>query len=408
MPSQRPASLSAVVAALTFARLVVNTAQRLVSPFLPAIARGLGISLERAGVLVSVRWLAGLATPAVVAAMGRGERRVRLAMAGLAFFGLGAAVTAWSGVYAGAVAGFALMGLGKPAFDIAAQSYVADRTPYARRARYLSILELTWGGGLVVGAPVVGWLISRHGWQSPFWVVAGLAVVSAGALLWLMEGDRRVAATAPGRLRLTTSAAALLGVAGLFSFAAEVVVVVFGAWLEDSYGLSLLALGATSMLVGLSEMAGEGATLAVTDRLGKRRAVGVGLGVSALGYGMVATEPGTVGVGLALISVALFAFEFTVVSAIPLATEVVPAARSRYLAIFVVAMGIGRAAGSALGAVVFGAFGLAGNALLAAVANLAALALLVAWVREADEPTAAPAGPPGREKLPNNGVETDG
>ncbi len=376
--------LMAVVGALTSARLVVNTAQRLVAPFLPAIARGLGVSLERAGVLVSVRWLAGLATPAVVAALGRGERRLRLALTGLAFFGVGAALTAATGFYAGALAGFALMGLGKPAFDIAAQSYVADRTPYENRARYLSVLELTWGGGLVVGAPVVGWFIARWGWRSPFWLVAGLAVLAAAALWWLMESDGGGGGSAAPRLRLSASAAALLGVALLFSFASELVVVVFGAWLEDAYGLSLLALGATSTLIGLSEMAGEGATLAVTDRVGKRRAVGIGLAVSAAGYLAVAAEPASLAVGLALLSVALFAFEFTVVSSIPLATEVVPAARSRYLAFFVVAMGLGRAAGSALGAVVFGVFGLAGNAVAAAAANVAGLALLVVWVREGD------------------------
>ena len=90
---------------------------------------------------------------------------------------VGALVTAATGVYAGAFVGFILLGLGKPAFDAAAQAYVADRTPYERRARYMSILELTWAGGLLVGAPLAGWLIGQYGWQAPFWFVGVLFAI---------------------------------------------------------------------------------------------------------------------------------------------------------------------------------------------------------------------------------------
>ncbi len=89
----RSRPLVSVVAVLAAIRLVVNTAQRFVYPFLPAIARGLGISLERAGILVSARWFAGLATPVAVGWVGRGERRVRLAVFGMSLFAVGAALT---------------------------------------------------------------------------------------------------------------------------------------------------------------------------------------------------------------------------------------------------------------------------------------------------------------------------
>jgi predicted MFS family arabinose efflux permease len=63
---------------LTAARFVLNSTHRMVSVFLPAIARGLGVSLEQAGLLASARSLAGVATPAIVATAGRAERRLRL------------------------------------------------------------------------------------------------------------------------------------------------------------------------------------------------------------------------------------------------------------------------------------------------------------------------------------------
>jgi predicted MFS family arabinose efflux permease len=106
---------------LVGARLVINTAHRFVYPFLPAIARGLGISLNLAGTMVSVRWAASLATPGVVHVVDHGRRRRRLIAVGLLMFVTGAVVTVATNVYIGALVGFALMGLAKSAwFDRAA------------------------------------------------------------------------------------------------------------------------------------------------------------------------------------------------------------------------------------------------------------------------------------------------
>jgi predicted MFS family arabinose efflux permease len=370
--------LRRAIATLFAGRLTVNTAQRFVYPFLPAIARGLGVSLEQAGLLVSARWLSGIATPAVVAVAGRGERRRRQAFVGLSLFAAGAAVTAASGVFVGAFFGFVLMGLGKPTFDIASQSYVADRIPYARRARYMSVLELTWAGGLVIGAPLAGVAIDRYGWESPFWLLAVAALLTIPALWQVLEGDAAAATPATGRLQLDRRALALLGVAALFSLAAEVMFVVFGAYLEDDFGLTLVALGGAGLLIGLSEAAGEGAVIAFTDRLGKERAVAIGLGVSIVGFALLATTPSTLWVALALVGVAFAGFEFTIVSAIPLATEIAPGARARYLSLLLVAFSVGRAVGAAAGASVFAALGPAGNAVLAASADILALAVLLA------------------------------
>ena len=79
---------------------------------------------------------------------------------------------------------------------------------------------------------------------------------------------------------------------------------------------------------------------------------------------------------------ALFGFEFTIVSSIPLATELQPDARARFLAWMVVAMSAGRGLGAAIGPLLFGAFGLTGPAFAAVVANVIAAILLFGWVRD--------------------------
>jgi predicted MFS family arabinose efflux permease len=379
------ASLTGALSFLAAARLVLNIGSRFVYPFLPVIGRGLGVSLSQAGVLVSVRWIAGLATPGAVRMLGSRERRRRLIAAGLAMFATGALVTAASGVFAGAVVGFVLLGLGKPVYDVAAQAYLADRTPYRLRARYLGVIELTWASSLLVGAPLAGWLISGWGWTAPFWVIAIMAFTALLAIRWMVEPDLQPDETARPRLSLDRSALALLVAIGLYTGAAEIMFVVFGAWLEDDFGLSLLGLGAAGVLVATSELLGEGSTLLWTDRIGKRRSVAIGLIISACAYLILSMTNTNLAAGLASMAIALAGFEFTIVSTFPLASEIRPQARTRYLALLTVGMGLGRAAGASLGPVLYEQSGLAANTLMASAANLIALVLLLGWVREAED-----------------------
>ena len=272
--------------------------------------------------------------------------------------------------------GFALLGMARPAFDAAAQAYLADRTPYERRARTLAVLELMYAGGLLVGAPIVGWLIAHFGWRSPFVVSAVLAIAAAAAL-------RRLLAPTPPRSapqrrpRIDRPAATLLGVMTLFAFGAETMLVVFGAWLESDFGLSLLALGGVSTVVGLAELAGEAVPLAVADRVGKRRTLGAGLMTAAAACVALPALAGSLASGLGAFALALFGFEVAVVSAIPVASELWPQARARFLALAGVAMAAGRSVGALTAPTLFLRGGITGNAAVAAGAFLAAFLLLV-------------------------------
>ena len=174
----------------------------MVYPFLPVIARGLGVPLSQAGYLVSARWIAGMATPGVIATVGKGEVRRRVIVFGTTLFIVGALVTAATSVYIGALAGFAMMGLAKPTYDVASQSYISDRVPYASRARYLAVYELAWAGSLLVGAPFAGWLIARGDWETPFWVLGGLATIGLLLVNRFIDPDRPHAGGTTPRLHL--------------------------------------------------------------------------------------------------------------------------------------------------------------------------------------------------------------
>src|SRR5690606_14511569 len=71
---------------LTFARLLQNTLLRIVYPFAPAFARGLGIPVETIYVIVSARNFLGLLSPFFAPLPERYGRRVVMSV-GLVLFG---------------------------------------------------------------------------------------------------------------------------------------------------------------------------------------------------------------------------------------------------------------------------------------------------------------------------------
>lgn len=372
------------VAGLVVLKLVVNTAVRFVYPFLPAITRGLGIDLAQGGVLMSTRWAAGLLSPGLISlGLLPGSSRL-LILAGLATFAMGAVVTAATGFYVGALVGFALLGLGKPLLDVGAQVYVSERVPYSARARYLGLLELSWAGGLLVGAPLAGWLIDRWSWETPFWLVGGLALVGLGAAILLLDPhDTQLEGMLPRAGDSgARSVAMLLVTAVLFGFAHESVLVVLGSWLEDSFGLTLLALGGVGILLGLAELVGEGTMIGFADRLGKRNSVGLGLLVAAGSLFALSVWSADLVGGMAALLVATTAMEFGYIATFPLASELRPRARTRVLAWLVVATGSGRILSDLVAPRIYQAAGVAPVMALAAAVAVTAGVIVLAGVAE--------------------------
>jgi MFS transporter, DHA1 family, inner membrane transport protein len=358
-------------------KLVLNTAVRLVYPFLPAIARGLGISVGQAGALVSVRWVAGFASPIAIGVAGRRATSRALLLTGLAVFAIGSLVTAWLGIFAGAVIGFALIGFAKPLFDVGAQAHVAERVPWHRRSRHIGVLEMSWAGGLLVGAPFAGWLIERGSWNTPFLTLGILAAVGMVAVAMLDRVETEAPLKVADRPKVTGPAAAFLVVGGVIGFALEILLVNLGTWLENDFGLALLALGGVGTVIGVAELLGEGGVVAITDRVDKRRALSIALGAAGLVFVGLAWASASLVIGVLVLAVGISLIEYTIVSGMSVATEIHPGNRTGYLAWFAVATGVGRIAGDLLGPWMFGLGGMRLTSLVAAGSSAAAALLLV-------------------------------
>jgi predicted MFS family arabinose efflux permease len=390
--SEQPKEVALVkqVAAITAIRLVVSAGHRMAYPFLPAIARGLGVSIPAASLMMTARSAVGLASPLFGPLSDRVGRRRTMAGALLSMVG-GATLVALVPRYPVAFVGFLLMGLAKVIFDPSLQAYLGDRVPYRRRGLYIAFTELSWAGAILLGAPIIGQVIERWGWRAPFVALAGLTAAGLGVLLLVLPAEGRRRAAAPflaafgGAFRQVLrrrEAVALLLVTCLMMVANEFLLIVYGTWMESSFGLSVGGLGLATMVIGAAEMLGEISVGGLTDRLGKRRAVAIGLALTAACYvalPLVAVDLRSALVGLFVL---FLGFEFAIVSIIPLATEAVPEARGTMMALNVAAVSLGRAFAAPLGVALWSGGGLIWNGLAASAATLVALTVLLALVRE--------------------------
>lgn len=366
--------------AVVVARIGLNGGIRVVFPFLPEIARGLDTSLAVLGVLVALRSLVGLTAPLAAALAERTGRRAVM-LGGLVATAVGSALIGAAPALAVAAVGFVMVGLGKPLFDVPMQGWFGARVPYARRGRVLGTTELTWAGGLLATVPLAGWLIPRTSWRVQFVIVVALVVVGILAVRLLMDDDRpthRVVAP----LTLDRARAAMLGVVGLFSFAAEALFVVYGAWLEEALGLDVTAIGLFTLLVVAAELTGEGAVTGLGDRVGLHRAVRGALTTSAVAYLALTLVGSSLALAVVVVVVWFVGFEVSIVASVPLVSELGGTGRDRMLGWMVAVIAIGRASGALLAPTLFARAGITAPALVAAGATLAALALLTAWVRD--------------------------
>jgi predicted MFS family arabinose efflux permease len=344
--------------AFTAIRTVYNSLHRMVYPFLTIFARGLGVDLASLSYALTLRSAAGTVGPfAAVLADRRGRKFGMLLGAGL--FPLGAVLVIVWPSFPAFVLALILSTLGKYIFDPSLQAYLGDRVPYQQRGRMIAITEFGWSLAFLLGVPLIGLLLARRGWTAPFPLMTGLGIVFVFFLAWMLPAQTRSAPAGP-RLnnfkRVLASAPALagLGLGLLISAANELVNLVFGVWLEGSFGLQVAALGLASAVIGAAELSAEGLVAGFVDRLGKPRAITLGLAVNSLAALALPLIGRTEAGALAALFWFYLSFEFTLVSALPMMTELLPEARATLMACNVAALSLGRALGDLLGPQLFG------------------------------------------------------
>ncbi len=339
---------------LTLIRVVLNTAHRMIYPFLAVFARGLGVDVTAVSALVANRALVGAATPFVFPFLEPRGRKFGMAL-GLGFFVIGAALVAWSPSLLTLGIALVLSLLSKAFFDPSVIAYLADHIPYERRGTIMALSEFSWSFAFIAGVPAMGFLIARFGWSSPFVSLGLLGFLSFLAIAFFIRDTRKPESHKDGALgnvrAIFTSAPVLaaLSIGMCAGMANEAVNLVFGVWLEDSFHLQIAALAAASAVIGFSELGGEGLVALLADRLGKVRATGLGLAVNCIAALLLPLIGRTETGALAGLFLFYISFEFTIVSQIPLMSEVLPSARATALSFNTAGHSLGRALGALAG-----------------------------------------------------------
>lgn len=325
----------------------------MIYPFLPVFSRGLGVNLTQMSQAIALRSASGALGPFLGSIGDLRGRRAGMLL-GLLLFIAGCALVLFIPTFPAFVAALILNLLGYFTFNPAMQAFLGDRVPYQQRGRALALPELGWSLSLILGMPVVALLIGRQGWQAPFAVLGllgGVAFLFLAAWLPRSESTHNDQVGMWRTLRLVvTSAPALAGMLmGVASATSnELVNVIFGAWLETSFGVKIAALGVAAVVIGFAELSGELGSVGLVDRIGKGRAVAGALilnSLAALALPFLGSSLNGALVGLFFF---YLTFEFSVVCSIPLITEILPQARATLMACTVAVISLGRALGDLL------------------------------------------------------------
>lgn len=339
---------------ITLARTAANALYRFAPVVLATIAAGLDVSIGELGVALTIAELCGLASPLLGRFVDRVPRRQSMVL-GLTGVAGGAFVVAGSRHVVVFAAGLFLLSLAKLVFDIGQGSWIADHVPFAQRGRVVGLTEMSWALGLLVGVSTMALVTAATSWSWGY-ATGGFAVTAAAVTLWWRvapdpaprPSPTRPPAPAvpapPGRAPVRLSAAGWLAVASVsaLGMASQVVFVTFGAWLDEDRGLSTAALGGVTFGLGALELAASALSTARTDRWGKERSVVGGATVMVTAAAVFLVVNGWLPAALVLLGVYIAAFEFALVSAIPIATTLVPGRPAAGLGRYFTAMTIGR------------------------------------------------------------------
>lgn len=374
-----------IIGTVFLTRLILDTGTRIVFPFIPQIAEGLGLTVVGFGWLLFIRAMAGTTGPIFGVLADRYGRRKVMTL-GLICEGLGVIGLTFLQQWWAAVA-IIFSGLSLAAFLPAQQAYISDRVSYQKRGRVLATVEFSWASAGILSLPLAGWMIDTFGWRSPFFALGLFSLIAAG-LVWLrlppVEHHAQTGLTwnEVQTVCLRPNVVASIGASFLVFVAISAFLAMWGVWLTTDFGLDAAAIGLVATAIGVAELGGSGTSSLFIDRVGKRRGSRSGLLLTGIALLLLPlNQDRFVGAVATLIVTALF-LEFTIVSLIPLYSEQAPEARGTVLSLVLLGSAIGAAIGPPVTAILWDQFGLWAVCVLAAACLFGAFAVTGRFLRD--------------------------
>ena len=365
-------------------RLILSTARRFAYPFAPTLSRGLGVPLTAITSLIAVNWATSL-LGIIVGPIGDRVGYRQMMILGMALLGIGMLAGGFFPFYAVMIFALFAAGMGKVTFDPAVQAYVSERVPFRRRGTAIGFLEISWAGSTLLGIPLIALLIDHVNWRAPFFAMGLIGILGALAVALFFPGNGKAAAQADSvqpykkmLLVLMKDKPAVGAMAYVFFFSAAIdnLFVVYGAWLEEAFGVGIVVLGLGTSVIGAAELIGEVMVATISDRLGLKRAITLGVMLCIVTYGLLPVISLSFYLALAGLFVHFLIFEFTIISSVALCTELRPDMRATIIAGFFAAAGMGRIVGALSGGPVWLSGGIVATGMISAGLTLLALVSL--------------------------------
>ncbi|MBI1881708.1 MAG: MFS transporter [Chloroflexi bacterium] len=368
-----------------FTRLILDTGTRIVFPFIPQLAEGLGLTVIGFSWLIFMRGIIGVAGPIFgIWSDWYGRRKIMVVGLLCQSFGVIGLILAWQWW---AILPMLLFGLGLTAFIPPQQAYISDQVAYHKRGRALAVVEASWAIAAIIFLPIVGWLIDTFGWRSPFLILSLFSLIGA-AIVWryLPPTEHHTQTSLSwsefGQICFRPNVLASIIVSMLLFVTVDCFISVWGIWLTADYNLTAASLGLVATGIGLAELVGSAASSLFIDRIGKRRGSGLGLLLIAVILLLLPLTRSAFIAAVATLILTGTCLEFTIVSLIPLYSEQAPEARGTMFSLILLGAAIGGALGAPIAAMLWEASGLWGVCIVAAGCLLAALGLIWRFLGE--------------------------
>ncbi len=352
-----------LIRALGGAIFMVNLDSRAIAPLLPTMAASFGVSVSAAGILITAYMLPYGLFQLAYGPLSDRFGKVRVAALAMVVFSVGTALCGLSTSLGGVTAFRFLIGMAAAAVFPLTLAYIGDTVPYARRQGTIALLMMAAASATAFGTGVGGLIAQVLSWQFVFPVFGAVAGAVSVALLLLMGREVRVERTGP---RPKTAAVYLAAVRapkmlpllllvmtegflynGVFSY--------LGGYLDNRFGLGVLAIGLLLGFTGVAQLAAARSLRGLVRRFGERRLILVGGGMMGTAYILAALWPTP---PLFLVSMALAGWGFAMCHSTlqTRATETYPQSRGTAVALFAFSLFLGGGVGTALmGAIIAGA-----------------------------------------------------
>lgn len=151
--------------------------------------------------------------------------------------------------------------------------------------------------------------------------------------------------------------------------------------METGFNLKIIALGSVTAILGLADLGGEGLVATITDKIGIRTSLGVGIALSAMAALFLPLISENLVGALFMVFLFYLFFEFSIVSNVARTTELAPDMRATMMSGVIAGSQLGRGIGAWIGPSLFN-IGIWANCVVAAGLSLTALVIMFKFVRE--------------------------